>query len=200
MFYRITLLLLAGLVSGLLADTPNLSFKRGGPISHVQILLAERLRGGGSIVPTLSLGYFAVSTKSSWSSDYDSGERDYSVHFFMPKVGVRLIGPRTGDLRSYTLVEAFYLLPIVSGTDLEAEDKSEARDALDLIGLSIGLGVEYFVSDQFSISIGSEAAFNLVYHTTEYTSEWDNYISNTRTILSAVLTNVTLNYYFRQGQ
>ena len=198
MHYRIALLLLAGFVSGLLADTPNLSFKRGGPISHVQILLAERLQGGRTIVPTLSLGYFAVSSKRSWSSDFDSGESDFSVHFQMPKVGVRLIGPRTGDLRSYTLVEAFYVLPFVSGSDLDADDKSEARDALDLIGLTAGIGVEYFLSDQFSI--GSEAAFNMVFHTTEYSSEWDNYTSNTRTILSAVLTNVTLNYYFRQGQ
>ena len=74
-------------------------------------------------------------------------------------------------------------------------DEKEIRDALDLIGLTIGFGVEYFPSDQFSV--GSEASMNLIYHSTESTGDFDNYKSETRTILSALMTKVTLNYYFR---
>ena len=193
---RILLVVLAGMATGLLAQPPNLSFKRGAPISHAQILLQPRLMGGKTIVPSVTLGYFSVLYNRSWSDDYGNGDFDFSLHLFMPKIGIRLLGDRNGDLRSYTLVEAFYLLPVVDGTDFSESDKKEARDALDLIGLTFGFGAEYFFSEQFSV--GSEAAINMFYHSTENTSEYDNYKSETRTILSALLTNFTLNYYFRE--
>jgi len=189
------LIMLGCLITGLMAQPPNLSFKRGAPISHAQLLLGARSIGGKTAVPNLTLGYFSVSYKSSYSDDYGSDSFDFSVHLFIPKAGVRLLGARTGDLRGYTLAEAFFLLPVVSSSEWTDEDKKEIRDALDLIGLTIGFGAEYFVSDQFSV--GSEASMNLVSHSTEYTGDYDTYTSETRTILSALMTNVTLNYYFR---
>lgn len=195
MVKSVMLIVFGGMVTGLMALPPNLSFKRGAPISHAQLLLGARSMGGRTIVPTLALGYFSVSYKSSYSDDYGSDSYDFSVHLFIPKVGVRLLSARTGDLRSYTLAEAFYLLPVVSGSEFTDDDEKEIRDALDLIGLTIGFGVEYFASDQFSV--GSEASMNMIYHSTEFTDDFDNYTSETRTILSALMTNVTLNYYFR---
>jgi hypothetical protein len=191
----IMLIMLGGMVAGLMAQPHNLSFKRGAPISHAQLLLGARSMGGKTVVPTLALGYFSVSYKSRYSDDYGSDSYDFSVHLFIPKVGVRLLSARTGDLRSYTLAEAFYLLPVVSSSEWTDDDKKEYRDALDLIGLTIGFGAEYFVSDQFSV--GSEVSMNLFYHSAEYTGDYDNYTSEYRTILSALMTNVTLNYYFR---
>ena len=196
MVNRTLLFVLAGMVTGLVAQPPNLSFKRGAPISHAQILLGARSMGDRTIVPSVALGYFSLSYKSSWSDDYGSDEYDFSIHLFMPKVGVRVLGARNGDLRSYTLAEVFYLLPVVSGSEFSDSDKKELRDALDLIGLTFGFGAEYFFSDQFSL--GSEVAWNMIYHSTEYTDDFDNYRSESRTILSALLTNVTLNYYFRE--
>ena len=147
-------------------------------------------------MPNITLGYFSLSYKSSWSDDYGSDDYDFSIHLFIPKVGVRVLGARNGDLRSYTLAEVFYVLPVVNGSEFSESDKKEFRDALDLIGLTFGFGAEYFFSDQFSV--GSEAALNMIYHSTEYTGEYDNYSSESRTILSALMTNFTLNYYFRE--
>ncbi|MCH7574321.1 MAG: hypothetical protein IIA59_04260 [Candidatus Marinimicrobia bacterium] len=196
MVKRILPFVLAGMVTGLVAQPPNLSFKRGAPISHAQILLGARSMGGRTIVPSVALGYFSLSYKSSWSDDYDSGDYDFSIHLFIPKVGIRVLGARNGDLRSYTLAEVFYLLPVVNGSEFSESDKKELRDALDLIGLTFGFGAEYFLSDQFSV--GSEAALNMIYHSTERTDDFANYLSESRTILSALMTNFTLNYYFRE--
>ena len=195
MVKSIMLIMLVGIVTGLMAQPPNLSFKRGAPISRAQVLLGARSLGSRTVVPNLSLGYFSVSSKRSHSDDFGSGSSDFSLHLFMPTVGVRLLSARTGDLRSYTLAEVFFLLPVVSSSEFSGDDKKEVRDALDLLGLTLGFGAEYFVSDQFSV--GSEASINLVYHSTERTRDFDNYTSETRTILSALLTNFTLNYYFR---
>ncbi len=191
----IMLIILGGMVAGLMAQPPNLSFKRGAPISHAQLLLGARSMGDKTVIPTLTLGYFSASYKSSYSDDYGSDSYDFSVHLFIPKVGVRLLSARTGDLHSYTLAEAFYLLPVVSSSEWTDDDKKEYRDAFDLIGLTVGFGAEYFVSDQFSV--GNEVSMNLFYHSAEYTGDYDNYTSEYRTILSALMTNVTLNYYFR---
>ena len=117
MVKSVMLIMLGGMVTGLMAQPPNLSFKRGAPISHAQLLLGARSMGGRTVVPTLALGYFSVSYKSSYRDDYGSDSYDFSVHLFIPKVGVRLLSARTGDLRSYTLAEAFYLLPVVSGSE-----------------------------------------------------------------------------------
>ncbi len=192
---RMILIMLGGMVAGLMAQPPNLSFKRGAPVSRAQVLLGARSMGSRTIIPNLSLGYFAVSYKRSYSDDFGSDSYDFSAHLFIPTVGVRFLGARSGDLRSYTLAEVFYLLPLVSGSEFTDDDKKELRDALDLIGLTIGFGAEYFVSDQFSV--GSEASMNLIYHSTDRAEDFDNYTSETRTILSAILTNFTLNYYFR---
>ena len=192
---RMVLIMLGVLVTGLIAQPPNLSFKRGAPISRVQVLVGARSMGSKTVLPNLSLGYFSVSHKSSYSDDFGSDSYDISVHLFIPSVGVRLLSARTGDLRSYTLAEVFYLLPLVSGSEFTGDDKKELRDLLDLIGLTLGFGAEYFVSDQFSV--GSEASMNLIYHSTERTEDYDNYTSETRTIVSGLLTNFTLNYYFR---
>lgn len=76
---RILLVMLAGMVTGLVAQPRNLSFKRGAPISQAQILLGSRTMGSRTIIPTVALGYFSLSNKSSWSDDYGSGENDLEL-------------------------------------------------------------------------------------------------------------------------
>ena len=90
--------------------------------------------------------------------------------------------------------ELFYLLPIVSGDDLTQSDKEQISDSIDLLGLTLGYGVEYRFSPQFSL--GSEVALNLLLHSTSYEGNYDNYVRESRTILGAVLTSFTMNYYF----
>lgn len=188
-------------VTSLSAGTPDMSFKKGFPISHVQFLLPAR----GSIVPTVSLGYFGLSNKyesqeNDTNYDYSSTSKT-SVHLFMPKVGLRKFGQPSGDLRTYSLAEVFYLLPMIArerdGEEISDEQKKEFRDALDVLGLTVGYGVEYKFSDQFSV--GSEVAFNMIYHSTHDESDGDSsytFSRDTRTILGGLLTSFTMNYYF----
>ncbi|MCH8327916.1 MAG: hypothetical protein IID15_05250, partial [Candidatus Marinimicrobia bacterium] len=52
---RLLLVVLVGMVTGLVAQPHNLSFKRGAPISQAQILLRARSMGERTIIPTVAL-------------------------------------------------------------------------------------------------------------------------------------------------
>ncbi len=173
------------------AQPPNVSFRMGLPINAVQFMFAER----GNVVPTAGLGYFVVSHKSEWRDDYDSDSYSTTVQYLVPNVGLRRNYEPVENLGYYALAEAFLGIPLVSGEDLPDESKEEMQDALGLLGVRLGAGVEYFVSKQFSI--GSEFTFSAVFHNTKFEGEYDDYSSKTSTMLGGTLSRVTLNYYFR---
>lgn len=170
--------------------SPNLSVKVGGIISETQILIGSRSMGGRIVLPTVGLGYFSLSTKS--KSDGDKS--DLAVRLFLPRVGVRLVTAQVENLRAYFALEGFLLFPLITGSETDRV-KENIKDGLDLLGLTIGYGAEYFFSSQFSL--GGELSMNWVRWDEDFQSEFDDFSSETRVILGATLTRVTLNFYFK---
>ncbi len=175
----------------------NTSFKIGLPYSTVQILLGNQNVSGKNFTPTLGLSYFGISFAGKYTEDGESDEYDLAVRFLIPRIGARLLGNRTGDLNSYYFGEVFLVLPFISGSDISKDDEEEIKDATDLIGITLGSGVEYFFSNSFSL--GGELAFNMALHSVTYESddEWNSYKSEFTTRIEATFTQITFNYYFK---
>ena len=171
----------------------DISFKFGLPLSSAQLLLKEKNIAGKTIVPAVRTGYFHIGLASE--------EESIGAHIFVPSVGLRTGHKKVTDLRRYWLADVFTVVPIFTGTD-KKEIKDDWDDQFDLIlGLIGGYGVEYFLSDQFSI--GGEASMNLVMNSwkNEYEEQidWNEYRSvseDWRLSAGAVFTQFTLNYYF----
>jgi len=196
---RFSLITLLSLTAVLQSAPRNTSFKIGVPVSTFQIMLGDRNYQGKNFTPTVGISYFGTSTqRKGGSNDYD-----YSIKFLLPRVGARMIGARIGDLNYYYVGELFLVMPFVSGSDITNADKTEIKDELDLIGVTLGWGVEYYFSDSFSL--GGEITLNWIYHSVEKEStNWDyyDYSSSTEkynviTTLSATMSQITLNYYFQ---
>jgi len=171
----------------------DISFKFGLPLSSAQLLLKEKNIAGKTIVPTIRTGYFHIGI---------SGEDEsIGAHIFVPSVGLRTGHKKVTDLRRYWLADVFTVVPIFTGTD-KKQIKEEWDEQFDLIlGLIGGYGVEYFLSEQFSI--GGEASMNLVMNSwkNEYEEQidWNEYrevSEDWRLSAGAVFTQFTLNYYF----
>ena len=171
----------------------DISFKFGLPLSSAQLLLKEKNIANKTIVPTIRTGYFHIGI---------SGEEEsIGAHIFVPSVGLRTGHKKVTDLRRYWLADVFTVVPIFTGTD-KKQIKEEWDEQFDLIlGLIGGYGVEYFLSEQFSI--GGEASMNLVMNSwkNEYEEQidWDEYrevSEDWRLSAGAVFTQFTLNYYF----
>jgi hypothetical protein len=101
-------------------------------------------------------------------------------------------------LRRYWLADVFTVVPIFTGTD-----KKEIKDDWDsqfnpIIGMIGGYGVEFFLSDQFSI--GGEASMNLVMNKWKNENEdegyYDDISEDWRLTAGAVFTQFIFNYYF----
>jgi len=174
----------------------NTSFKVGLPYSSVQFLLGNKNVKGRLLTPSFGVSYFSVSNKSTYS---DGEDNDIAVKFLLPRVGARLLGQKREDLNSYYIGELFMVVPLISGSDISTETKKDFRDATNLIGLTAGWGVEYFLSKSFSI--GGEATFNMILHsiTNEGYDDWEdrNYKNEYKTRLGATITQITFNYYFK---
>ena len=175
----------------------NISFKFGLPLSSAQLLLKERKVGGKKIVPTIRTGYFHIGQ----SVKGEGRDESIGAHLFVPSIGIRTGHNKMTDLRSYWLVDAFTVVPIFTGTD-----KKEIKDDWDsrfdpIVGMIGGYGVEYYLSEQFSI--GGEASMNLVMNQWKNEDEeqidWDEYRTiseDWRLTAGAVFTQFILNYYF----
>jgi len=175
----------------------NTSFKLGMPFSTAQVLLGAKNVQGKNLTPTIGISYFGMSSKYKYNDNGDSGESDMAAKFFIPRVGARLLGNRVGDLNSYYFGEVFMVIPIFSGSDLSTDDKKTLKDETDVLGVTIGSGVEYFFSD--SLSIGGEFSLNILFHsfTDKYSDSYESYKDEYSTRLEATLTQVTFNYYFK---
>ncbi len=175
----------------------NTSFKVGLPYSTAQLLLGNQNVQGKNFTPTVGLSYFGLSMSSKRTENGETDKWDMAARFLIPRLGVRLLGNRSGDLNSYYFGEVFMVLPFISGSDISSDTEKEIKDATDLIGITLGYGVEYFFSESFSL--GGELAFNMVLHsmTNENSDEWDNYKSEYNTRLEATFTQITFNYYFQ---
>jgi len=187
-------------VSTVIQSSPyNSSFKIGMPVSTFEIMFGDKNYQGKNLTPLVGIGYFSTSTKRDGSSD----DYDYSIKFLLPRLGTRIMGSRIGDLNYYYLSELFLVIPFVSGSDISSSDEKEIKDELNLLGVTLGWGVEHYFSDSFSI--GGEFSFNWIYHSVERESYEYDYNTNTDTsskydmitTLSATMTQLTFNYYFK---
>ena len=175
----------------------NTSFKVGLPYSTAQILFDDKDILGKTLTPTLGLGYFGISGTQKYTENGSTEKLDMAARFLIPRIGVRAFGTRSGDLNSYYFGETFLVLPFISGSDLDEDDKAEIKDATDLMGFTIGSGVEYFFSESFSL--GGECALNMIMHNvkyegSDYYDEWENEIIIRA---GATFTQITFNYYFK---
>jgi len=169
------------------------------PVSTFEIMFGDKNYQGKNLTPLVGIGYFSTSTKRDGSSD----DYDYSIKFLLPRLGTRIMGSRIGDLNYYYLSELFLVIPFVSGSDISSSDEKEIKDELNLLGVTLGWGVEHYFSDSFSI--GGEFSFNWIYHSVERESYEYDYNTNTDTsskydmitTLSATMTQLTFNYYFK---
>ncbi len=187
-------------VSTVIQSSPyNSSFKIGMPVSTFEIMFGDKNYQGKNLTPLVGIGYFSTSTKRDGSSD----DYDYSIKFLLPRLGTRIMGSRIGDLNYYYLSELFLVIPFVSGSDISSSDEKEIKDELNLLGVTLGWGVEHYFSDSFSI--GGEFSFNWIYHSVEresYDYDYNTYTETSSkydmiTTLSATMTQLTFNYYFK---
>ncbi len=176
---------------GIVAAQTSFGVRVGGPTQSYYIGIIDF----GFIKPIFGLDYYGGSIKFDLDyhyEEYDGGDTytdddemtvEASLRLFMPRVGLKLFQPRKKDLRSYLLTEAFLVIPIINfeskvdgeTDELKNKDKDRIKDAIDYIGLTIGVGTEYYFSDQFSI--GGEAGFNMLLWnwSDEYSDSDDDY-------------------------
>lgn len=188
------------LMAGILTAKPyNVSYRLAGPITGVQFLLKsmDEMSSPGELIPTVGLSYAGGSTKTEWDDAYDESSDKSSLALLMPRVGFRRYQDPVGSLEHYVFGELFYVIPMVSGEHdgekMTSDEKKDARDGLDVLGVSLGYGTEYHLSEQFSI--GGE-----VYLTGAHWSDEDeggDWSRKARVLLGATLARATLNYYFK---
>ena len=172
----------------------NISFKFGLPLSSAQLLLKERAVGSKKVVPTIRTGYFHI------GQSVKSKDRDESIgaHLFVPSIGIRAGYNKITDLRRYWLADVFTVVPIFTGTDKKEIKYDWDSQFNPIIGMIGGYGVEFFLSDQFSI--GGEASMNLVMNKWKNENEdegyYDDISEDWRLTAGAVFTQFIFNYYF----
>ena len=178
----------------------------------------------GSIKPIVGLDYFSGSINVDYTYHYEenyNGDRnvdddessvDGSLRLFIPRVGVKYFRAPKKDLISYLLAEGFIVVPTVSfetmvdgeTETLDKDDEARIKDALDFIGITLGLGTEYYFSDQFSI--GGEAGINWLLwdFKEEYSDSYEspNYSWSEKSkleikaTLSGVYARMSINFFF----
>ena len=193
----------------------------GGPSQSYYIGVA----GFGPIRPIIGVDYWGGNIEFDYTRHYEEniyGDRWESddelraegvLRLIMPRVGIKYFRAPKRDLKSYLLAEGFIVIPTVEfkttsdgeTDELEKEDKDRIKDALDFIGFTLGLGTEYYFSDQFSI--GGEFGINWLlwdfkdedsdkyYDSADY--NWsEEYKYDLKGRLSGGFARMTLNYYF----
>ena len=192
----VVILLMASLLT---AKPYNVSYRLGNPITGVQFLLKslDEMRIPGEIIPTVGLSYAGGSSRSEAEGEYDDYSSKSSLTLLMPRVGFRRYQIPVGDLEHYMFSELFYVIPMVSGEyngeKMTSDEKKDARDGLAVLGVSLGYGTEYHLSEQFSI--GGELYFTGA-HWGEKDEESD-WSRRAQLLVGATLARATLNYYFK---
>tara|TARA_Y100000389_G_C17038433_1_gene306908 strand:+ start:58 stop:438 length:381 start_codon:yes stop_codon:yes gene_type:complete len=123
------------------------------------------------------------------------------AHILVPSLGIRVGQNKIIDLKRYWLADIFTVVPIFTGTD-KKEIKKEWDSQFDpIVGMIGGYGVEYFLSEQFSL--GGEVSMNLVMNKwkNENRDEYDyddneNISEDYRLTAGAIFTQFIFNYYF----
>ncbi len=128
---------------GIATNSATFGYKIGNAVPYAGLQL---LTGGFKMV-----GTHHYEDISGWVTDkYD---RTANVNLIMPAIGLKYFAVETGDLKAYVNLAANK--PMISGKmkydGEEDEDFSDEINKLKLFGAELGFGVEYFLSQNFSI-------------------------------------------------
>lgn len=168
----------------------------------------------GPVVPSLSLHYFNLNGKFTYSEEdsdgYDYVTRvDWKGSILTPTLGTKVI-LGASDLRPFARVSLG--LPFLTSIDVLATDEDVQADIEEIIEIirvglkqpilfTAGAGVEHFFADRFSI--GAEfcyryatAGFNWADFNDRGSGEWDREEVDVRTHFGSTGVGLWLNYYF----
>ena len=198
----------------------SMSIRIGGPTQSYFI----GLKPFGTFSPTFGIDYWGGSFNV--ETDYFRKEYNYddqdtnfdelsangSLRLIMPRIGVKYFKAPNNNLNSYLMLEGFIVIPIVKmestsngeSFDLEDDDKERIKDGLDLMGLTLGFGTEFYFSHQFSI--GGEFGLNWILwnFNDEFTDNYDgynysweeSYTYKAKAGIGGGFSRMTLNFYF----
>lgn len=217
-------LLLSIMLTNYSFSQPSMGVRIGGPTQSFYVGLLKL----GSIHTFAGMDYSGFSINIEGSNYFESGddgddgdpeeivysdlEAKANIRLFMPRAGIKFNFSGKNNLKSYLLGEMFLVFPSVNAEatddgdkiELSDDDKDRIKDVLDLMGITIGYGTEYFFSDQFSI--GGEFGINIVLWnwSEEFTYEdyYDGEYEINRTSIDAKanvgssFSRMTLNFYF----
>ena len=135
--------------------------------------------GENRLVPFVGLfyGYASLKDEYEWEDevwdpdigDYvttlETSELKFFAHLIVPTVGTRLYIKKGEKIAPYLTGSFFYIIPIFDfkedGEDILSDgEKKDIKAAITALGLSAGVGVEFFFTNEFSIS--GEFCYNLM--------------------------------------
>ena len=172
----------------------------------------------GSVVPFVGFDYFGVSgtlEESGQMYDFNLGQLvtykdtdEGSATVYNLSIGVKYFFMKVQSLKPY-FTGSFYK-PFISAEGKDdgetIEEIDDVVDRLNLWGMSLGFGTEYYFSENFSV--GGEFGMRLFFGSYEQTEKVDVFDPNTGTVretdrntefdlnLQLTYSVVSLNYYF----
>tara|TARA_B100000315_G_scaffold136882_1_gene126135 strand:- start:2717 stop:3373 length:657 start_codon:yes stop_codon:yes gene_type:complete len=210
-------LLISILLTNYSFSQPSMGVRIGGPTESFHVGLLKL----GSIHTLVGMDYSGFSlnldSKNIEENDGETSESTMEVkaylRLFMPHAGVKFFFSEKDQLKSYLLGEMFLVFPSVHAEttengdteELDPDTRNQIKDALDLMGITIGYGTEYYFGDQFSL--GGEFGINFILWnwSDEFTYDYydDGYNSETETTefeakakIGSSFARMTLNFYF----
>jgi len=207
------------------------SFASGSPLYSTKIGLRMGPLAPYGAFDIINLSFSVDDESTSYVTDqYNYRYKDYEYEDHIEASGTLII-PRAGaklflgqfPLNLYATGDVFYILPSVKmeskGKDveynpdgsiyyydeweysLETDEEEMIEDAIDFMGITAGIGVEYAFNSHFSV--GGEYGFRMIFDTFtdegtdedyyDYSDEWKLEVKST---LGITYTSFTLNYYF----
>lgn len=164
----------------------------------------------GNAVPYAGLQVLSGGFNMMYTDHYQDGsewvteknEMKANVNLIMPSVGVKYFAVETGDLKAYVNLAANK--PMISGkvkyNGEEEEGFAEEIDKVKLFGAELGFGMEYFLSQNFSI--GGEYSFRYIggkHSEKEENGGGEYYKTDISLRLVPTIAKFSLNFYFGGG-
>jgi hypothetical protein len=152
----------------------------------------------------LGLDYIVFSSSNVYK--YTSGgtttEDEYKLttHLIIPNLGFKL-GKKTGDIFPFFGASVMYVIPMVNieetGATNTSEQEDDAKDVLNIFGIGLSFGTEYFFSDNFSFGGELGFTFFMQKNENEYVGPFgDTDLDTFKNRLGMTRSSFNLNYYF----
>jgi hypothetical protein len=157
---------------------------------------AQFALGKGKVQPLLGFDYVFFRLGESSTEPGYSYDRSFNIHLLVPKAGLKAYMREIDKLKTYFTSTIQYIFPIVfyGGTASGSGGEDDLMEGASSFLASAGLGVEYAISEQFSI--GSEMVFNLYLNSITSTNIGYGTYSDNFT-LGITTTRILINYHFK---